>query len=131
MAYSTDDGFKSTNRAPMMAHKRSMERKSAAGGAGVAERVDPLAQPAQPEHEMGGESPEAVAQEHGPAHEVHMTHDHEGGQHHVHSMHPDGHEHHSDHGSAEEAHDHAKGLASHHETQPENDHDADDAPEYE
>lgn len=65
------------------------------------------------EPEMGGEEDgSAVAAEHGPAHEVHITHDHAAGMHHVHSMHPDGHEHHSDHGSAEEAHEHAKKLAS-------------------
>lgn len=58
------------------------------------------------------ESPEAVAEQHGPAHEVHIQHDHEGGMHHVHSLHPDGHEHQSQHGSAEEAHEHGKKLAA-------------------
>ena len=106
MAYGTSDGFKSTNRSPMMAHKASMERKSSAGGVGLAS--DPLGQPA----EEGGEDPSQVAREHGPAHEVHMMHDHEMGKHSVHSKHPDGHEHHSEHGSAEEAHDHGKMLAS-------------------
>lgn len=109
MAYEAGDGFKSTNRAPMMSHKRSMERKSMAGGAGPTQHVDPLQQPAG--EEQGSEQPEQVAAEHGPAHEVHMQHDHESGQHHVHSMHPDGHEHHSDHGSVDEAHEHAKKLA--------------------
>ena len=52
-----------------------------------------------------------IAAEHGPAHEVHMTHDHEGGVHHVHSMHPDGYEHHADHQSADEAHMHAAHAA--------------------
>src|SRR5271170_1577245 len=108
MAFDAGDGFKSTNRAPMMAHKRSMERKSMGGG--VAMKTDPLQQPAG-EQEMGQEDGSAVAEEHGPAHEVHMMHDHEGGMHSVHSMHPDGHEHHSEHGSAEEAHEHGKELA--------------------
>jgi len=88
-----------------MAHKRSMERKSMAGGAGTA-TMDPLSQPA------GGEDGSQVAQEHGPAVEVNLMHNHEAGEHHVHSKHPDGHEHHSQHGSAAEAHDHAKQLAS-------------------
>jgi len=87
----------------MMAHKRSMERN-----AGVADRTDPLAQPTDGGGEEDGSQ---VAQEHGPAQEVHVTHDHEGGQHHVHSIHPDGHENHSDHGSVEEAHEHGKKLA--------------------
>lgn len=105
MAYEAGDGFKSTNRAPMMAHKRSLERKSMAGGVA---KADPLAPPAE---QQGGESPEAVAQAHGPAQEVHVMHQHEAGQHSVHSVHPDGHEHHSEHGSAEEAHEHGKKLA--------------------
>lgn len=123
MAYEAGDGFKSTNRAPMMAHKRSMERKSMAGGAGMAERSDPLQQPTDGGDEEDGSQ---VAQEHGPAVEVNVMHNHEAGEHHVHSRHPDGHEHHSDHGSAEEAHDHAKQLA----TGGEDEQEPDDA-EYE
>lgn len=68
---------------------------------------------AEAPQEEGQESPEQVAEQHGPAQEVHLTHEHEMGAHHVHSVHPDGYEHHSDHGSAEEAHDHAKKLAGH------------------
>ena len=102
------DGKKFTNRPPMMQHNKSlasMGSKSEAGGAG---KMDPLKQPGE---EMGEQDGSAIAQEHGPAHEVHMMHDHEGGRHEVHSMHPDGHEHHSEHGSAEEAHEHGKKLA--------------------
>ncbi len=125
MAYEAGDGFKSTNRAPMMAHKRSMGRKSMAGGVGIAERTDPLQQPT----EGGEEDGAAVAAEHGPAHEVHVTHDHEAGAHHVHSIHPDGHEHHSEHGSVQEAHEHAKKLAG---ADMENERPEDeDQPEYE
>jgi hypothetical protein len=97
----------------MMAHNRSLSRmqsKSEAGGAGMGERRDPLAQPGG-EESMGESSPEQVAQEHGPAVEVNVMHNHEAGEHHVHSKHPDGHEHHSDHASAGDAHDHAKMLA--------------------
>jgi hypothetical protein len=37
-----------------------------------------------------------VTAEHGPAHTLHMVHDHEGMRSHVHSIHADGHEHHAD-----------------------------------
>src|SRR5277367_32755 len=53
----------------------------------------------------------AVAEQHGPATQVNMEHEHEMGVHHVHSVHPDGHEHQSDHDSAEKAHEHGKKLA--------------------
>lgn len=63
--------------------------------------------------EGGGEEQDggAIAQEHGPAVEVNISHEHEMGSHHVRSAHPDGHMHESDHGSAEEAHEHGKKLA--------------------
>lgn len=125
MAFAASDGKKFTNRPPMMAHERSMKR-------GLAGKTDPLGQPAGQDALPGGgedtESPEQIAQAHGPATEVGMTHDHEAGMHHVHSMHPDGHEHHSDHGSAEEAHDHGKGLAC---GGGEMEHEGGDEPEYE
>ena len=68
---------------------------------------------AAPGGEMPGETEDgaSVAQEHGPAVEVNVTHEHEIGSHHVRSAHPDGHMHESDHGSAEEAHEHGKKLA--------------------
>ena len=46
-----------------------------------------------------------VVKQHGPAHEVHVKHDHEAGAHHVTSHHKGAH-HKSTHGSADEAHDH-------------------------
>ena len=110
-----------------------MARKSMAGGAGIAERTDPLQQPAG-EEDGGEHTPEEAAQtveEHGPASEVHMTHDHEAGTHHVQTMHPDGHEHHSDHASMEEAHEHAKGLAGGGGEHQEPDGDEGEQPEYE
>jgi hypothetical protein len=127
MAFDGGGGFKSTNRAPAMAHKRSMERKSQAGGAGIAERTDPLGQPGEEGAEDDGSQ---VAEEHGPATHVAMEHDHEQGMHSVHSMHPDGHEHHSEHGSAEEAHEHGKKLAGAGEEHEHEGDDEDDA-EYE
>lgn len=106
--FKAKDGKGFTNRPPMMQHNRSLERmggKSEAGGVGKMEH-DPLQQP-------GGDEQDGaqIAQEHGPAHEVHMRHDHEAGEHEVVSMHPDGHQHRSMHGSAEEAHEHGKKLA--------------------
>jgi hypothetical protein len=97
-----------------------MERKSMAGGV----KTDPLEQPA--EGEMGGEDGSQVAEEHGPATEVHVMHNHEAGEHHVMSMHPDGHQHESMHGSVEEAHEHSKKLAGAGMEQQEG-----DEPEYE
>ena len=112
MAFQAKDGKKSTNRAPMMQHNRSLDRmasKSEAGGAGTMQ-ADPLAQPGEG-GEMGQEDGSAVAEQHGPAQEIHMMHHHEEGRHEVHSMHPDGHQHSSEHGSVDEAHEHAKKLA--------------------
>ena len=66
--------------------------------------------------EMQGEEPEdgaAIAEEHGPATEVHIQHEHEMGAHHVTSEHPDGYHYESDNESAAATHDHAKKLASH------------------
>jgi len=53
----------------------------------------------------------AMAAEHGPAVEINMQHDHEGGRHSVHAVHPDGHAHDSQHGSADEAHRFAAQVA--------------------
>jgi hypothetical protein len=53
----------------------------------------------------------AMAQEHGPATQINIEHDHEGGRHHVNAVHPDGHEHDSEHGSAGEAHQYAADCA--------------------
>jgi hypothetical protein len=111
MAFTANDGKAFTNRPPMMSHNKSMARagqKSEAGGVGT--KVDPLAQP-QGEPDGDEQDGAAIAQAHGPAHEVHLQHHEEMGQHHVHSMHPDGHEHHSDHPSKEHAHEHGKKLA--------------------
>lgn len=130
--FKSNDGKGFTNRPPMMAHNRSIARmgsKSEAGGADLMEKRDLLAQPGEPDgDEQDGA---AIAAEHGPAHEVHVMHDHEAGHHEVHSVHPDGHEHHSDHhASAEAAHEHAKKLAGGHEDEMGN-QDEEEAPEYE
>jgi hypothetical protein len=131
MAFQAKDGKSFTNRPAMMAHNRSVARmgaKSEAGGAGM-EKADPLEQPGS-EMEDGEQDGEAIASEHGPAHEVHMQHDHEAGMHRVHSMHPDGHEHHSDHASVEDAHEHGKKLAGAGHEEPAGD-EHEEEPEYE
>ena len=52
----------------------------------------------------GGQDGAAMAQQHGPAVQIDIQHNHEAGQHSVHAQHPDGHSHESQHGSAAEAH---------------------------
>lgn len=114
MAFKAKDGQMSTNRAPMQAHNRSLDRmQSKAGGAGVMES-DPLAQPGEG-GEMGNDDPHQVMQEHGPAMETHTQHPPEGqeGPHMAMSIHPDGHEHRSEHASGKEAHEHAMCLSGH------------------
>lgn len=53
----------------------------------------------------------AMAQEHGPATDLQIHHEHEAGVHTVHAVHPDGHEHDTEHGSADEAHKYAADCA--------------------
>jgi hypothetical protein len=51
-----------------------------------------------------------IAAEHGPAHEIHMAHDHMAKVSHVHSVHEDGHQHHAEHAGEDHvmmAHHHA------------------------
>lgn len=90
-----------------------MQRFNAPFGSGGKTVSKPMAKaPMQQDGmEMGEQDGSAVAQEHGPATEVNISHEHEMGSHHVRSSHPDGHMHESDHGSAEEAHEHGKKLA--------------------
>jgi hypothetical protein len=61
------------------------------------------------EHDVSHMHIKDVVKQHGPAHEIHSTHDHEAGEHHVHSIHGEKH-HHSDHDTHEDAHHHM-GLA--------------------
>lgn len=99
MAFTSKDGSRFTNRDSM---KQADARFAA---------KQPSPQPvAQSDGDMD-DDPQQVAEEHGPAVEVTIQHNHEAGQHQVHSKHPDGHEHHSEHGSAQDAHEHAKKLA--------------------
>lgn len=108
MAHAASDGMKFTNLPPMKAHQRSLDAK------GGGKKLNPLQMPGQGGgEEMGGDGadPAQVVAEHGPANDVHVTHDHATGKHHVTSTHEDGHVEESDHGSAAEAHDHAKALS--------------------
>lgn len=66
--------------------------------------------PMQEHQEPDADDVESVVAQHGPAQEVHISHDHEAGRHHVESHHG-GHVHQSEHGSAEEAHEHGKKAA--------------------
>lgn len=85
------------------------------GSAGKpAPKKKPMAASPMPQEMEGQGEPEdgaQIAEQHGPATEVHMMHEHEMGAHHVQSAHPDGHMHESDHESAEAAHEHGKKLA--------------------
>jgi hypothetical protein len=111
MAYTAMDGKKSTNRAPMLQHNRSLERAKSAG-AGLMEKRDPLAMP-------GHEEPDGDEAEMKPHHA--MIHDHlramheETGEAHSHvEHHADGSHtsHHIDHeGQISGPHHHADGEA--------------------
>ena len=77
-------------------------------------------QPAQGAEQGGGDGMDesmepqdgaAMAQQHGPAIQTDVKHDHEGGKHTVHAVHPDGHEHDTEHASADEAHQYASDCA--------------------
>lgn len=67
----------------------------------------------EPMQEPGGDHEEVkqMVAEHGPAHTINITHDHQNGQHHVHHVHQDGFEHHADHPTPEHAHRHAAHAA--------------------
>ena len=98
------------------------EKENAGGPRSQMNRME-AKKPGNPEeHPMGEEEAEeainpgiheeikGVMAQHGPAHTIHMTHDHEGMRSHVHSVHADGHEHHAHHEGEEHvkmAHEHA------------------------
>jgi hypothetical protein len=109
------DGKMFSGRQAMLSHERKLP---AMGGGGGAKKLNPLQMPGQgggqggEEPQSGELDPSAVVAEHGPANDVHITHDHAAGKHHVTSTHEDGHVHESEHASAEEAGEHAKMLGS-------------------
>lgn len=105
MAFVAKDGSKHTNHSSMKQADARHAAKSPAAEAINAE--EPNGEPDAANEQDG----KAMAQQHGPAVEVSIQHDHKGGQHHVHAVHPDMHEHDSVHGSAAEAHQFAGDCA--------------------
>lgn len=99
MAFPDSAGNKFTNHSAM----KSSEAKLKAKG--------PTATPAPEEGEEMESDGKALAQQHGPAVQIDIQHNHEAGQHTVHAMHPNGHEHETQHGSAGEAHQFAGDCA--------------------
>lgn len=113
MAFPTKDGQKKfgsafkTKRydefhAPSAEHEKSESP--------VFEAAEKEGQDEQQQNE-GHENPQEVVAEHGPAHSVHIHHDHENKKHKVVSHHADGHMHESEHGTPDEAHEHGKQLS--------------------
>jgi hypothetical protein len=106
MAFPSKSGKSFTNRT--QAKHDDMRHEAKVGG--VQQAAGQQAQQQEPDGDdwgdEGGQQQDgaAMAQEHGPAVQTQVMHDHEGGKHTVHAMHPDGHEHQSEHGSAAEAH---------------------------
>lgn len=105
------DGKQFSGRQAMLSHNRKLPPM----GGGM-KKGDPLKMPGMgggADDSMGGgaEDPAAVVAEHGPANEIHVSHDRAANKHHVHSEHEDGHQTESDHASSDEAHDHGKALA--------------------
>jgi hypothetical protein len=105
MAHKSMNGKEYTNRSQAKHEDRRME----------AAKPEPAEQPqeGQPEDESWGDEGEGsqMAQEHGPAVETHVMHDHENNRHMTMVKHPDGHEHQMEHGSAQEAHKYAADCA--------------------
>lgn len=103
------DGSRHTNRDSMkradarFASRQAPEKQAGDDGGDYNEGAE--------DEMQGGQDGSAMAAEHGPAVEINMQHDHEGGRHTVHAVHPDGHEHESEHGSADEAHKFAAAVS--------------------
>jgi len=97
----------------MMQHEARSAAKAPKAGAGnitakIGSGGDDDAEYGAPED---GQDGAAMAAEHGPATQLDIQHDHEGGRHTVHAVHPDGHEHETEHASADEAHKYAADCA--------------------
>ena len=101
MAFEDSSGGKHTNHSSY----KSAESKLKAKGPSATPQPD-----GDPAEEQGSDGA-AMAQQHGPAVQIDIQHNHEAGQHTVHAMHPDGHSHESQHGSAAEAHQFAGDCA--------------------
>lgn len=99
-SFQDSSGGKHTNHSSY----KSAEAKLKAKGPSAPPQEDPM---------QGGDDSDgaAMAQQHGPAVQIDIQHNHEAGQHSVHAMHQDGHEHESQHGSVDEAHKFAADCA--------------------
>lgn len=105
MAFPAKDGSKHTNR-------DSMQRADAKHMAKAPSPPMDDHEDGEPGDTDGAYTPNdgaAMAQQHGPAVEVNVSH--QGGRHSVHAVHPDGHSHETEHGSAQEAHKYAGDCA--------------------
>lgn len=106
MSFPDSAGNKFTNHSAM---KSSEARLKAKGPSAT-----PKANPADEEMDPtvgGGSDGAAMAQQHGPAVQIDIQHNHEAGQHHVAVMHKNGTQHEKDFGSAGEAHQFAGDCA--------------------
>lgn len=101
MAFADSSGGKHTNHSSF----KSAEAKLKAKGPSA---TPPMQTDGESQSEQGGK---AMAEQHGPAVQIDIQHDHQGGRHSVHAMHQDGHEHETEHGSATEAHGYAADCA--------------------
>jgi hypothetical protein len=108
---SEHDKMGSDNKEPMMGAAKPEPKGMPGMGESSAHEAAEKPEFEKGEQEGMNEAPEQVAQEHGAATTVHVSHDHKSGKHHVVSTHPDGHVHTSDHASAGEAHSAAGKLS--------------------
>ena len=107
MAFQAKDGSKHTNRSTMnTANVKHMAKMPSQQADQEPDAGDPMEA-----SEGEGNDGAAMAQQHGPAVEVNISHDHQGGRHSVHAVHPDGHSHETEHASAGEAHKYAGDCA--------------------
>ena len=108
MAFQDSGGNKFTNHSAM---KSSEAKLKAKGPSAAPPQADGYSEDGMEQGPAPAQDGAAMAQQHGPAQEIHMTHDHASGAHSVHVVHPDMHEHESQHGSAAEAHKFATDCA--------------------
>jgi hypothetical protein len=110
MAFMTKSGDRKNSkfrakRADREHEKDTMGKKEEEGAENKMHSSEPKDKVESPAEEAGEEMVhpdihaeiKQIAAEHGPAHTVNMTHDHENMKSHVHSVHMDGHEHHAEH----------------------------------
>ncbi len=101
MAFTASDGSKHTN------HSSYKSREARVGKKAPAAKPQTSPDPEDGQQEDGAEGAQdgtAMLQEHGPAMQVAIDHDHENNMHRVHVLHQDGTEHETEHGSPAEAH---------------------------